>query len=295
MPALFDQSDHDKHRFWNTAPVDPLREAKKRGLAYTTARPLMPDSPFPFGEHLGKTMRQVPADFLRWVDAQPWAATWRAWQPVRDYLQRFPVGTPCVASVNDREASDAAQRVPTIYVSPIAVDPGARGIFKDGAARLYVAHEAHLEHLRCFAAGALDLRADWLRPADATAPPHYLITPARQEHALGMGAELVTRRQVDEHTCHWRRTHGAATPSHPAGHAFMREMPDGTLQCTKHCYTKREAETTINQRLEGRHRHRRNRPTYLRAYECPRCGHWHLTSKPDGEWRRQGEEETFRP
>lgn len=270
MGPIFDHEQHQKHRFWNTAPVNPLAEAKKRGLAFTSRRPLMPESPFPFGEHLGKTMRQVPSWFLRWVDAQPWAATWRTWAPVRDYLERTP----------NLPVSSSPSLPVSIYVSPIAVDPGARGIFKDGAARLYVAHDDHLEPLRCFAAGALDLWADWLRPADATAPPHFLLTPARQEHALAQGAEIVTRRQLDEHTWHWRRTHSAGSAAQPAGQTFMREMPDGELRCMKHCYTKKEAETVINDRTEGRKHHRRNRPTYLRAYECPRCGHWHLTSQP---------------
>lgn len=91
MGPIFDDNDRQKNKFWNTAPVNPLAEARKRGLAYTSRRPLMPESPFPFGEHLGKTMRQVPAAYLRWIDAQPWAGTWRLWLPVRDYLERFPL------------------------------------------------------------------------------------------------------------------------------------------------------------------------------------------------------------
>ena len=272
MGPIFDHEQHQKHKFWNTAPVNPLAEAKKRGLAYTSRKPLMADSPFPFGEHLGKTMRQVPPDFLRWVDEQPWADTWHAWAPVRDYLQRHPLPEP----------KDELQARPvSIYVSPIRVDPGARGVFREGAARLYVAQEAHLEPLRCFAAGALDLRVDWMRAADATAPPHFLVTPEKQARALGLGAELVTLRQMDEHTWHWRRTHSGGTTAQPTGHEFVRIRPDGSQQCTKHCYaTKKEADTAVNYLTEGRRQRRRQHPTYLRAYQCYRCGFWHITKQP---------------
>ena len=44
--------------------------------------------------------------------------------------------------------------------------------------------------------------------------------------------------------------------------------------CEKKGYTKREADTAINCRTHG---HQRNRPQHLRAYECERCGQWHLT------------------
>ena len=264
MPAIFDQSDHDKHRFWNTAPVNPLAEAKKRGLAYTSRRPLMPESAFPFGEHLGKTMRQVPQDYLRWIDAQPWASTWRLWLPVRDYLERFPL--PAAASPL-LEVS--------LCVSPIAVDPNARGVFKDGACRLYAPQDDHQPFLHAFALGALDLRPDWLRHADDTAPPHYLLSLERQNMALEAGAVLVSRREADEHAWHWKRAHGAS------GTPFVREMPDGSQRCTKHCYaTEKEAQTVINQRTQGRRRVRHGRPTYLRSYLCPQCGFHHLTSQP---------------
>lgn len=281
MPALFDKSDHDKHRFWNTAPVNPLAEAKKRGLAYTSRRPLMPESAFPFGEHLGKTMRQVPHDYLRWIDAQPWASTWRLWLPVRDYLERFPL--PSADGVMEN-GSDGKPTTPPLHhsmsevlicVSPIAVDPNARGVFKDGACRLYAPQEAHQPFLHAFAQGALDLRPDWLRHADDTAPPHYLLSPERQNRAIEAGAVLVTRRQADEHAWHWKRAHGAS------GMPFVRQMPDGTQRCTKHCYaTEKEAQTVINQRTMGRRRVRHGRPTYLRSYLCPQCGFHHLTSQP---------------
>ncbi len=50
--------------------------------------------------------------------------------------------------------------------------------------------------------------------------------------------------------------------------------------CDKRGYSKREAETARNSRLRGRKGRRNTRPGYLRIYECPRCGRWHLTSAP---------------
>ena len=44
------------------------------------------------------------------------------------------------------------------------------------------------------------------------------------------------------------------------------------LLCTKTQYTKREAETVRNRRLQGK-----NRPQVLRIYQCNRCNRWHLT------------------
>lgn len=47
----------------------------------------------------------------------------------------------------------------------------------------------------------------------------------------------------------------------------------------KRCYTKRDAETVRNARTKGRRKIRHGRPKELRIYECPDCGHWHLSSK----------------
>ena len=47
--------------------------------------------------------------------------------------------------------------------------------------------------------------------------------------------------------------------------------------CHKFRYAdKRAALTALNARTTG---HQRNRPSFLRAYPCPDCGGWHLTSK----------------
>lgn len=265
---IFDHTDHKKFSFWNTAPPDELAQAKKRGGVYRRNKPLMPDSPFPVGEHLGKTMRQVPPAFLRWVDAQPWADAWEIWQPVRNYLDRFPLPEPKGEPV----------RV------GLYVDPAAAGLFKGGACCLHVTHEDHLPHLHAFADGALHLRREWFRPASQSSPPHYLLTPAQQETALGHGVELIDRRTMMNHVWLWQRDHGKPVPA-----VFDREMPDGTRRCTKHCYgSEHEANTTRDRILsdnrfarnpyKARHQGaRRNTPDFLRSYYCERCGFWHLT------------------
>lgn len=55
--------------------------------------------------------------------------------------------------------------------------------------------------------------------------------------------------------------------------------PPEIRPCTKVRYpNKKEALTARNQRLHSRRRH--NKPDFLRAYDCPHCGFWHLTHKP---------------
>lgn len=47
------------------------------------------------------------------------------------------------------------------------------------------------------------------------------------------------------------------------------------FSCQKTGYTKREAQTAMNARMNAH----RNRPESLRIYPCPTCRQWHLTSK----------------
>jgi hypothetical protein len=54
----------------------------------------------------------------------------------------------------------------------------------------------------------------------------------------------------------------------------MKPKCDGKV-----CFSKREAETARNARTKGRGQ-RRNRPAFLRIYQCEKCDFWHLTSKP---------------
>lgn len=266
-----------KEQFWRTAPKDPTAPHKTSGVPYHARRSvtrdgdrvLMPDDFMPIGEHTGKHLRAVPADYLKWINAQPWTESWHEWQPVADYLRRFPF-------------TDATLPEITLIVDAVRIHPGAKGIFREGSSRLYVTRDADLPYLHAFAHGALSLWRQWFRPADATAPPHYLLTPAAQQLAIDLGATLVSSRVSAADADDWRKTHGLATEANPAGRQFYREMPDGTTQCTKHCYaTLKEAQTALNHRLHGRQHRRNTRPEYLRAYACRACGFWHLTSKPD--------------
>ena len=256
MSAIFDYKDRERHHFWTTAPVNPLALAKKSGTPYLTGKPLMPESPMPVGEHVGKTMRQVPAEYLRWVNAQPWAAEWRHWAPVADYLERFPLPEEVKAS------SRVVLFVDTL--TPCATSPAWRF---PAFCRLYATREADEPLLHAFALGALGLQKEWYqRPGPL---PHYRLSEAGQCRALGLGAELADQAMAARHE--WRKV------SEP----FVREMPDGSRRCTKACYADlKEATTTINERTKGRNSYRHNRPVYLRAYHCPHCGFYHLTSKP---------------
>jgi len=274
MSAIFDHHDREKHRFWNTAPVDPLALAKASGTPYLTGKPLMPESPMPVGEHVGKTMRQVPVEYLRWVNAQPWAKTWRHWAPVADYLERFP---EVVSSSKSQFSSSESAELETsnlklgtaplcLFVdtlTPCVPSPAWRWA---SYCRLYVADAAQESLLHAFALGALGLEKRWYQRG---ALPHYRLHESGQERALGHGAELADRAMAAQHE---RARQGPV---------FVRVLPDGTRQCTKHCYaTLKEAQTIINERTKGRARYRHNRPVFLRAYPCPHCGFYHLTSKP---------------
>lgn len=45
--------------------------------------------------------------------------------------------------------------------------------------------------------------------------------------------------------------------------------------CTKVQFSKREAKTALNQLKKVRKKYRKE----IRAYHCPNCNHWHLTSQ----------------
>ncbi len=273
MGPIKDADERRRFRFWNTAPVNPLVEAKKSGTPYLgRGQDLMPDHPMPVGEHVGKIMRQVPHAYLRWVQAQPWAADWRPWQPVAGYLSRFPLP--------EKSAAGPAAPPVVIYVDPLtACVPNPRWRWPQ------VSHLHCLpgfeDYLHAFAVGALGLDRRWYQ-THGVDMPHYDLTEAKQTLACGLGAELIDRRQTVAHIRAWRESWGRVEAPEPAaGTEFVREMPDGSARCTKHCYAdKKEADTKINELTTGRRHHRRHRPDYLRSYYCGRCGFWHLTSKP---------------
>jgi hypothetical protein len=87
---IFNHDDWKRHQFWNTAPFDPLAEAKKTGQAHharVTKGVLFPQSSMPLGLHVGKIMERVPPEYLLWVYEQHWSKASK-WQPVRDYIDR---------------------------------------------------------------------------------------------------------------------------------------------------------------------------------------------------------------
>ncbi len=262
-------AEYRKRRLFEGPQADTSLRGQKWGLSYRNHRRqhLHPDDFSPLPVLAGKHLRAISPALLLWCDAQPWAERWEMWQPVREYLTRHPVeGTPPV-------------EVP-IFVDALTVWPGARGIFKDGSCHLHKL-PGFEDYLHAFALGAVGMRFNWFQN-HAGKVPHYDLTAARQQVAIQCGAVLIDRQQMGQHIARWREAWGMVEVPPTAGPEFVREMPDGSTQCTKHCYgSKKEADTALNHRLTGRQPRRNTRPDYLRSYECGKCGFWHLTSKPD--------------
>lgn len=165
-----------KERFWRTPPPDPTRLAKRAGVPYHARRSrardtivLMPSDFMPVGEHAGKHLHQVPAEYLLWVDSQPWAAHWPQWAPVHDYLARFPLP----------EAIEMPS--PPLHLGPLLPQPGSHvPALRAGAARLYTL-PGWEDYLHAYVIGALRLSRDYYHPA---APPHYLISRTLHQQSL---------------------------------------------------------------------------------------------------------------
>lgn len=68
---------------FQSAPItsDPAAESQPRRFVTLIDSDLMP-----FGDHKGKRMDQVPADYLSWAEGQPWL--YKQWPDVADYIQR---------------------------------------------------------------------------------------------------------------------------------------------------------------------------------------------------------------
>lgn len=84
------RDDDKEHRFWNSAPYDPIAAARAEGRAHhsrVTRGVLFAQSAMPCGKHMGKIMERVPPADLLWIHKQPWAKSGR-WQPVWDYVER---------------------------------------------------------------------------------------------------------------------------------------------------------------------------------------------------------------
>lgn len=241
---------HARRLFWNTAPADPIAQARQHGRAHfnrSLGKALMPQSHMPIGPHAGKIMAQVPADYLAWVQAQPWAIRWPEWAPVADYLARHPLTT-----------ENTAWPAQILFVSPLIATAPTPDWKWDTTSQL-TALRGHEDKLHTFALGALQLSPRCAIPASKDAPLHYRLSPSRRHRAIQYGA-FELQPGLKARTQHFQR---------------LRES--GDCECTKHAYPDETAANRVaTDRLRGP---RRNRPDYLRAYECPDCGFWHLTKQ----------------
>lgn len=300
MSQLFSADDQRKWDLFNGPQRDPTAAAKKHGFAYQGKRqrggaPLMPDDFMPIGPHAGKHLRAIPAWYFAWVQAQPWAASWPDWLPIADFLDRFPQFTGEEGSAGTPPPIPH----PTFYVDALrprtptsrAARPGWKW---EREARLYCSpgNSDTLDLFHTFAAGALRLRLSWFitSPLDLREKghfiPHYPLSPSKQEDALHHRCvTLADEAAVQFHTRQWSTIkplrQSAGTPVRPTPHLtpFERLSPKSAKWCktTKSGYSKKEAETILNQRMTRSGE--RNRPDFLRIYECPHCNQWHLTRK----------------
>jgi len=180
----------DRERFWRTPPPDPTRAFKKSGTPYYRPgknRVLMPDDFMPIGPHAGKHLRAVPTDYLLWVNAQPWAKAWPHWQPIADYLDRFP-------ERSESEYVVHASACPEIYLSPL------RGLFAE--LHCLPGHEDKL-HTFVLGTGVTDRSQFWDNPK-YTEYPHYRLAERRCQLALDHGAELIAATTRLAHIRQWR-------------------------------------------------------------------------------------------
>lgn len=253
MPGIFNdepESERRKRRLFEAPQIDPTAQARKAGRPHfnrVLGGVLMPDSMMPIGPHGSKTLRQVPAVYLAWVQAQPWAQRWTAWQPVADYLTRWPLPD---------SAQEYVWPAHIAFVSPLqACTPTQEWNHPQHA--LLTCHPdsyLHEDKFHTFALGALGLRPSWYDKALQA----YRLTPQKRWQAIQAGAAEVKARG-----------------GMPRSLTFVRVDDDGQTRCTKHCYpSEHAARSEIDRILTSRRRHR---PDYLRTYECPECGFWHLT------------------
>jgi len=256
MAGIFHNETDDERRkrlFFESAPPDPTQQAKKAGMGHFNRSlhdVLMPQSAMPIGPHTGMLMERVPADYLAWVQAQPWAAHWHPWHPVADYLARFP---------NQEQGTRNKEHLwPShiVFVSPMQACAPSKDWHHPQHALLTCHPDTflHEDKYHTFALGALGLRPVWY---DAKLKAYRLTAQKRWQAIQAGAAEVKSRNTGASHL------------------TFERVDASGQTRCTKHCYaTEHEAQVEITRILTSRRRHR---PDYLRAYECPRCRFWHLT------------------
>lgn len=100
------RGDEKKHRFWNTAPFDPIEGAHKAGYVHKARvlhGVLMSQSLMPVGQYRGRIMTAVPAWFLLHVH-KSWWGTKPKWAAVRDYTDRH------LAEITERFEKEEAKR-----------------------------------------------------------------------------------------------------------------------------------------------------------------------------------------
>lgn len=282
MSQMFSTEDKRLHDLFNGPQRDPTAAALAAGFAYQAKRlrghpALMPDDFMPCGPYTGTHLRAVPVAHLAWVQAQRWSTRWADWLPVAEYLTRFPL------------ADSIPPPAASFYVDALRPCERAAGWPFDQDAVLYTQPGMEPE-LHAFAAGALGLRRGWYVTHRAgegrqriPVLPHYRINSYKQTAALTHPCvELVDAPTLARHSQKWA-AHLAATPPPAATRAKtpLERLHKNGKWClsTKPGYSKREAETLVNERTQGRQQQRRHRPKFLRCYECPECGLWHLTKK----------------
>lgn len=206
-----------KEAFWRTPPKDPTRAPRRAGVPYHARRSiaadgtriLMPDDFMPVGEHAGKHLRAVPADYLLWVNSQPWATRWTHWQPVADYLSRFPLpqspspdsdpqSQPSIDGSDPHFAPLCGQ--PIFYVDALRQHPTQIRCFKAGSAHLHCL-PGFEDFLHAFVVGALHLSRDYYQPGRL---PHYDLTVGKHQQALQHPCvQLISDRQLIAHKDQW--------------------------------------------------------------------------------------------
>lgn len=69
-------------------PWDPIKQSARTGRQHrnaATGYTLFNQSAMPFGEHSGKIMERVPAEYLLWLIEQPWSGDFK-WRNVKVYI-----------------------------------------------------------------------------------------------------------------------------------------------------------------------------------------------------------------
>lgn len=186
-------------KLFNGKQHDPATRGRKSGVPYfrkNSARVLGPDDYFPLGPHMGKTLRQVPPDYLAWVDAQPWAREWHLWEPVRSYIERYILPSP-----EDYPDFQEPHSSPVLFVSAFGPAPADAGhCFEQGMSKLHTL-PGWEDALHTFA-NYLGLRESWYQRRRVL-PPHYRLTHAKHQRVLDLGVQLCSPRALAGHASTW--------------------------------------------------------------------------------------------